>query len=243
MGRVTPLGPKTLHNNARITQKMFGLALHTSTPELGLAISDFHTIQRHQTWDLGRSLSSQLHGLLQGFLGPQNWQNLGFIVVCIGPGGFTGTRLGVATARTLAQQLDIPLFGISALAAAAHHAAHPKTVGHRLLSTTKNQPSNQPMEMAVTMPAKRGAVYGGIYHWTGDTLLTQTKDSVLPAADWELQQTQWARPLAQVSLDSGIGLAETTLSLLALGHKQWQTTNHPNWREVTPFYGQHPVTS
>ncbi len=229
---------------------MFGLALHTSTPELGLAISDFHTIQRHQTWELGRSLSSQLHELLQGFLAPQNWQNLGFIVVCIGPGGFTGTRLGVATARTLAQQLEIPLFGVSALAAAAHHtvqsktvAPRKKTVEHNLQSAAKGQPPSSPMDIAVTMPAKRGAVYGAIYHWTGDTLLTQTKDTVLPAADWELKQTQWTQPLAQVSLESGISLAETTLSLLALGHAQWQTPKHPNWREVTPFYGQHPVTS
>ncbi|MEO1507772.1 MAG: hypothetical protein AAFU84_09015 [Cyanobacteria bacterium J06633_23] len=58
---------------------MLGLALHTSTPELGLAISDFDSLQRYQTWDLGRDLSSQLHALLQDFLAPQNWQNLGFV--------------------------------------------------------------------------------------------------------------------------------------------------------------------
>ncbi|MEA5463442.1 tRNA (adenosine(37)-N6)-threonylcarbamoyltransferase complex dimerization subunit type 1 TsaB [Leptothoe sp. PORK10 BA2] len=220
------------------------MALHTSTPELGLAISDFDTIHRHQTWDLGRDLSSQLHALLQGFLAPQQWQNLGFIVVCIGPGGFTGTRLGVATARTLAQQLDIPLFGISALAAAAHY----KIVGNRVTtdspkSEDKNYPPGQTMDVAITMPAKRGAVYGAIYQWTGDTLLTQVKDTVLPAAAWELQQTQWTQPLTQIYLEPGMGLADTTLSLLALGHGQWQTAQNPDWREVTPFYGQHPVTS
>ncbi|MEO0396853.1 MAG: tRNA (adenosine(37)-N6)-threonylcarbamoyltransferase complex dimerization subunit type 1 TsaB [Cyanobacteria bacterium P01_A01_bin.137] len=217
---------------------MLGLALHTSTPELGLAISDFDSLQRYQTWDLGRDLSSQLHALLQGFLAPQNWQDLGFVVVCIGPGGFTGTRIGVATARTLAQQLDIPLFGISALAAVAHH---------KITAATQNpglrHPSPSTTDIAVTMPAKRGAVYGAIYHWTGDTLITQVQDTVLPAADWELQQAQWTQPLTQVYLESGIGLAETTLSLLALGYKQWQMDKWPNWREVTPFYGQHPVTT
>ena len=65
---------------------MFGLALHTSTSELGLAISDFETIQRQQTWDLGRDLSSQLHRLLQDFVSPQTWRNFEFIVVCVGPG-------------------------------------------------------------------------------------------------------------------------------------------------------------
>ncbi|MEL7509853.1 MAG: tRNA (adenosine(37)-N6)-threonylcarbamoyltransferase complex dimerization subunit type 1 TsaB [Cyanobacteria bacterium J06554_1] len=217
---------------------MLGLALHTSTPELGLAISDFDSLQRYQTWDLGRDLSSQLHALLQDFLAPQNWQNLGFVSVCIGPGGFTGTRIGVATARTLAQQLDIPLFGISALAAVAYHQITASTQNSEL---EHSPPSTT--DIAVTMPAKRGAVYGAIYRWTEDTLSTQVPDTVLPAADWEHQQAKWTQPLTQVCLESGIGLAETTLSLLALGYKQWQMDKRPNWREVTPFYGQHPVTT
>ncbi|MBE9067094.1 tRNA (adenosine(37)-N6)-threonylcarbamoyltransferase complex dimerization subunit type 1 TsaB [Leptolyngbya cf. ectocarpi LEGE 11479] len=207
---------------------MFGLALHTSTPELGLAISDFDTIHRHQDWTLGRDLSSQLHALLQGFMPPQHWQDLDFIAVCIGPGGFTGTRIGVATARTLAQQLNIPLFGISALAAVAHH-------------TMASDPAAT--DIAITMPAKRGAVYGAVYSWTGTTLTSTLADVVLPASDWELKQTQWPKPLMQVGLESGVGLAETTTSLLQLGHDQWQTGSPPDWREVTPFYGQHPVTT
>ncbi|MEM7066616.1 MAG: tRNA (adenosine(37)-N6)-threonylcarbamoyltransferase complex dimerization subunit type 1 TsaB [Cyanobacteria bacterium P01_B01_bin.77] len=209
---------------------MFGLALHTSTPELGLAISDFDTLHRHQTWALGRDLSSQLHVLLQEFMPPQHWQDLGFIAACIGPGGFTGTRIGVATARTLAQQLNIPLFGISALAAVAHH-------------TMAAGPANQATDIAITMPAKRGAVYGAIYHWTGSALISTLADSVLPASDWEQKQTQWPKPLQEISLESGVGLAETTISLLQLGHNHWQQGSPPDWREVTPFYGQHPVNT
>lgn len=210
---------------------MFGLALHTSTPELGLAISDFDTSQRHQTWDLGRDLSSQLHLLLQGFLAPQSWQDLGFIVVCIGPGGFTGTRIGVTTARTLAQQLDIPLFGISALAAIAHHK----------ITVTHTASDQQPTDIAVTMPAKRGAVYGAVYHWNGETLLSKLDDTVLPASDWASKQVKWHQPLLPVTVESGVGLADTTLSLLRLGYERFHSGNHVDWREVVPFYGQHPV--
>ncbi|MEM9809507.1 MAG: tRNA (adenosine(37)-N6)-threonylcarbamoyltransferase complex dimerization subunit type 1 TsaB, partial [Cyanobacteria bacterium P01_D01_bin.56] len=179
---------------------MFGLAIHSSTPELGLAISDFNAVHRYQGWDLGRALSSQLHVLLQGFLSPQSWQDLSFLSVCIGPGGFTGTRIGVATARTLAQQLDIPLFGISALAAVAHHHMTDVTKTYRA------------PEIAVTMPAKRGAVYGAIYHWSGETLTVKLEDSVLPASTWDAKQAQYPQPLTPVSLESGVGLAETTSS-------------------------------
>ncbi|HAG84294.1 MAG TPA: tRNA (adenosine(37)-N6)-threonylcarbamoyltransferase complex dimerization subunit type 1 TsaB, partial [Cyanobacteria bacterium UBA12227] len=99
--------------------KQYGLALHTTSPQLGLAISNFVDDSRYSIWDLGRDLSTHLHQHLTEFLMPQTWADLAFIAVAKGPGSFTGTRIGIVTARTLAQQLDIPLFGISTLAAVA----------------------------------------------------------------------------------------------------------------------------
>ncbi|NJN88459.1 MAG: tRNA (adenosine(37)-N6)-threonylcarbamoyltransferase complex dimerization subunit type 1 TsaB, partial [Leptolyngbyaceae cyanobacterium SL_7_1] len=91
----------------------YALALHTSSSDLGLALSNFAGDRRSQTWDLGRQVSNYLHQYLQEFLSPQSWGDLAFLAVAIGPGSFTGTRIGVVTARTLAQQLNIPLFPIS----------------------------------------------------------------------------------------------------------------------------------
>lgn len=103
--------------------KNYGFAIHTSSPELGLAMGKFGEPVRCQTWHLGRDLSTQLHQHISEFMPPQTWADLQLIAVARGPGSFTGTRLGVVTARTLAQQLDIPLFAISTLAAAAYNLA------------------------------------------------------------------------------------------------------------------------
>ena len=48
-----------------------------------------------------------------------SWLNLDAIGVCIGPGNFTGVRVGVSAARGLSLSLKIPAIGISTLEAMA----------------------------------------------------------------------------------------------------------------------------
>lgn len=42
-------------------------------------------------------------------------QNLNKIAVCIGPGSFTGTRIGVTIAKTLAYSLNIPIVSLTSI--------------------------------------------------------------------------------------------------------------------------------
>jgi tRNA threonylcarbamoyl adenosine modification protein YeaZ len=203
-----------------------GLAIHTCGPALGLALNDSQGEACHQTWPLGRDLSTQLHSVLMEFIAPHRWQDFSFLAVAVGPGGFTGTRLGVVTARTLAQQLEIPLFGVSSLAAVAQAALTDSSM------TT-------PKDIAVEMQAQREQLYTAIYRPTGQGLAVMQPDQVRSPADWEAALSTYPHPLVRAT--AGENLAATVVQVLALAQEGWSRGNRPDWATVLPYYGQHPV--
>ena len=209
-----------------LTTKKYALALHTTTPELGLAISNFAGETRSQIWNLGRDLSSLVHQYLIEFIKPQTWADLSFIVVAKGPGGFTGTRIGVVTARTLGQQLEIPVFAISTLAAVAWSEAGK---------------SQNIKTIAVEMPAQRGQIFAAIYQFEPDTskLKVCLSDRVLTPEAWQEILANWNTNYQLIQAQSG--LAATVTSILELANLDWQEGKCPDWSEALPYYGQHPV--
>ena len=204
--------------------KKYGLAFHTSTPELGLAISNFAD-SRCQVWNLGRSLATDLHQHLVEFIAPQTWADLAFIAVAKGPGGFTGTRMGMVTARTLAQQLDIPVFAISTLAAVAW--AQPN--GGLLRD-----------DIALQMPTQRGQLFGAVYSINKDFGLTELfPDTVMTPESWQEKLDNWGNSYQLIEVGSELG--SSVSSVLELAYLEWQQGSRPDWSDALPYYGQHPV--
>lgn len=208
---------------------MIGLAIHTSSPELGLALLDLEqATQRSQVWPLGRDLTAYLHDCLTDFLQPYHWSDLAYLAVAKGPGGFTGTRIGVVVARTLAQQLQIPLFGVSSLAAIAQH--------HQLTAATH---ADFPDHIAVALAAQRSETFGAIYQAPASVVTPVLAEALYPQADWETKLSHWPTPYQLIAATGG--LAHSVEGVLTLAQQQWQTGDRPHWSSVLPFYGQHPV--
>ena len=106
------------------------LALHSSGDGLGLGLQplgDPGAPPRLASFDLGRALSGALLTCVESLLPADQWSQLGRLAVAIGPGGFTSTRLTVVMARTLAQQLQIPLDGVGSFLLMAPRLAPPGT--------------------------------------------------------------------------------------------------------------------
>lgn len=204
----------------------YALALHTTTPELGLAINNFTDDARSQVWNLGRDLSSLVHQYLIEFIQPQTWTDLAFLAVAKGPGGFTGTRIGVVLARTLGQQLEIPVFAVSTLAAVAW------------AEKSINQKADA---IAIQMPAQRGQVFGAIYQPSPDAsrLTALLPDTVFTPEAWQETLANWQTTYHLVEAKSA--LAATVTSILELAYLEWQQGKRPDWSEALPYYGQHPV--
>ena len=199
------------------TNVKYGLAIHTTSSELGLALSNSKDDSRSQVWDLGRSLSTHLHYHLAEYIKPQTWADLGFIAVAKGPGSFTSTRIGVVTARTIAQQLDIPLFAISSLEAIA-------------------QAEKGDNAIAVQIPAQTNLVYAAIY--SGATALLP--DSLMTVEAWQQTLENWQTPYQLIKAENALGA--NVASILEIAGVQWQQGNCPNWIDAIPFYGQSPVS-
>ena len=122
------------------------LALDTSGPVEGIALAQGDLVLG--TWS-GRRPGRSGSGLVGRIEQVLSWcgreaSQLSGLAVVIGPGAFTGLRVGIATLRGMATALDIPTFGYSsgtAWAAGLAGSAHP---------------------VAVTLDARRKEVYGAL---------------------------------------------------------------------------------
>ena len=121
------------------------LAFDTSSKALSLAILEDKQILAETTINIKKNHSITLMPAIDFLMASLDWtpKDLDRIVVAEGPGSYTGLRIAVATAKTLAHTLNIELVGMSSL-----------------LSLV---PRQQGGLLVPLMDARRNNVYAGVY--------------------------------------------------------------------------------
>jgi len=181
---------------------MVVLALDTTTSSGSCALVRDDNLVRVQASDQSRPQASRLPGELAAMLEREAvaLPEVDILAVGIGPGSFTGLRVGIATMQGLAMALNRPLFGISAFDALASLASGG--------SGTNGSPDPPPV--ATWVDAWRGEVYATLYQ-NGREIEPPTVD--LPE---HLLQTLVGRPM--LFTGDGAAMYRATISA-ALGNR------------------------
>jgi len=96
------------------------LAIDTATSRVVVAAAAVDgTPLGVSTWEAGRTHGAQLLPAIGRLTGEGNLRRsrIRGVIVGTGPGAFTGLRVGIATAKALAHELEVPIAGISSGAA------------------------------------------------------------------------------------------------------------------------------
>lgn len=96
------------------------LAIDCSSEQAGLALFNGVTVTE-LSWPAGRSQTTSLLAEIHHLLSLHSLEpaQLAGVAVTIGPGAFSGLRVGLSVAKGLVLGLDLPILGVPTLAAAA----------------------------------------------------------------------------------------------------------------------------
>jgi tRNA threonylcarbamoyl adenosine modification protein YeaZ len=114
------------------------LAFDTATPFVTVALHDGDDVVAELRSERSMKHGEQLAPLVEQALAEAGLvrQDLTAIAVGVGPGPFTGLRVGLVTARTLALVLEIPVYGVCSLDVLAVEAVDTGTVSADFLVAT-----------------------------------------------------------------------------------------------------------
>jgi tRNA threonylcarbamoyl adenosine modification protein YeaZ len=106
---------------------MRALAIDTSTDRAGVALCDDGTCVARTPVEgpeieVPGQHAERLLGILDELLQRSRWSkgDIALVACSVGPGSFTGVRVGVATAKGIALALEIPIVGVGSLEVMAH---------------------------------------------------------------------------------------------------------------------------
>ncbi len=137
------------------------LGIETSTPQGSIAISEDGNLLSEIIWNSLKGHLSILPKAIEFLFETQNlgMNDIDLVAVSIGPGSFTGLRVGLATAKGICISFQKPIKGVSSL----------KVLASEIYNSERIYP---------VIDAKRGLIYAGCYRWENDELVEIMKDEL-----------------------------------------------------------------
>ncbi|NBJ71564.1 MULTISPECIES: tRNA (adenosine(37)-N6)-threonylcarbamoyltransferase complex dimerization subunit type 1 TsaB [Clostridia] len=139
------------------------LAMDTSNQVLAVAIQRDNKVVGEIVTNLAKNHSVRLMPAIDRLMKEVNMkpEQLEKVIVAKGPGSYTGVRIGLATAKTMAWALNIPVIGVSSLEVLAYQGRFFNGV------------------ICPFFDARRGLVYTGCYRWDKNTMKLIRKEENL----------------------------------------------------------------
>ncbi len=204
---------------------MLTLAIDTATPHGRFAMADAGRLLAYQPHNVTGSYADALLPVVDAVLesAGRTLDEVELVAVTLGPGSFTGVRIGVTTAKTLAWALDAELAAVSTLAAMAAD----------LLAGTPDRDLAVPV-----LDARRGEVFAGVYRRRGQWVEELAAPACLPPDRW------WQRLCERLDDPEAPCYGGDGVSLLVGGgtdlRPELQARGEPRAR---PWVAAHPATA
>lgn len=211
------------------------LGIDTANQALGVALFQDGRLVGEYITNLKKNHSVRLMPAIHQLMGDTETSpdELGEIVVSKGPGSYTGVRIGLSTAKTVAWALDIPVVGVSSLEVLAYQG--------RFFSGV----------ICPFFDARRGNVFAGVYRWADGQMelvhdeqnvamevllhaLKERNEPVLflsPDIDWFKEQIRGIMVGMDVIPEGPYHIANPAHLVLAGSHKEADDTH-----TLTPNY-------
>ncbi|MBN1830553.1 MAG: tRNA (adenosine(37)-N6)-threonylcarbamoyltransferase complex dimerization subunit type 1 TsaB [Deltaproteobacteria bacterium] len=218
------------------------LAVNTTTRQFGLALMDMRGTVLAEYIILPKE--KNFGGFMPAVNALMEYVNVGMeeiqtIAVAIGPGSFTGMRVGLAMAKGMTQGLNIPLIGVSSLEALARQVLY----------------VNYPV--CPIIDSRKGEVFTALFHWSDDDEMIRIReDTCLRIEDLASMVTETTivlgndfnrqSPLIKEALGAEAVLAQAHLWNLrasavgTLGLKRFLAQDFDDAQDLVPIYLRPP---
>lgn len=165
------------------------LGIDSCTKACGASLYEDGKITASFTVNNALTHSQTLLPTIKNMLNEANLElkNMDYIAVSVGPGSFTGIRIGLATAKGLAHSNDIPMIGVSTLESLAYNIPYFEGI------------------ICPCLDARRNQVYNALFKFEDGVLRRLTPDRAISASDLTEELKAYNETIAFIGDGSHIG--------------------------------------